>query len=627
MKIPLLKASFVGSRQNLRVAIDALKKTASFHVVEYKKIARNDDAIDLNAYDALVAKKRALESACNFAQIGTARTGIEYTQLETFAEKETEAMQIATDLEKLAAEFITWELTIEKNKTALKELRDYMNLPVAFDMLTPTKSVSILCGVMPTHKYEQFKNDFDFSKMKAEAYPATKGYVCIVLTSHREDAAIADVIHNYDFIPCHFNYDKTAPEMVQVLTQENNELTQKLKEGRAAPKATVTEIDTLKAYYDYISNLVDTMDLVANTLQTQKYYVLNGYVIAANKELVETTLKEVCPEINVKFGEITEGDDAPVYLKSNPIIEPFQNITNMYGAPGHKDLDPNPFVAFFYFLFFGMMIADVGYAIVLGLGVAAFIYFKKPQKAMRNFLLLFGICSVSVFAWGLIFGSAFGFSLFKHPILEPMDGATGGAKKVLLLALFFGTIQICVGFILNTIRMFQQKKYKTAVIKALPRSILFVGLILFLPKMALNMFGLPAVPFFNAISPVGMWITVVGAAGTAITNPYSLVSYLNDVISYVRLFALALVGCVLSYVGITIGTMLFGLAPGIGHIIGAIVIIAFNVLNLGLGLLGAYVHGARLQFIEFFSKFYDGDGRAFAPIGGNMRYTYIKGGK
>jgi hypothetical protein len=207
MKVPLLKASFVGDKKNLRNTIDALKKTASFHVTEYKKVSRNDDAIDINAYDMLSAKKKTLENACNFAKVSPARTGIEYSQLEEFAGYENDAMKIAADLEKLQSDFAAMEATIEKNKAALKDLRDYLSLPVAFDMLTPTKSVSILCGTMPTVKFEQFKNDFDFSKMTMEPYPATKGYVCIVLTTHREDAAIAEVIHNYDFIPCRFSYD------------------------------------------------------------------------------------------------------------------------------------------------------------------------------------------------------------------------------------------------------------------------------------------------------------------------------------------------------------------------------------------------------------------------------------
>jgi len=311
----------------------------------------------------------------------------------------------------------------------------------------------------------------------------------------------------------------------------------------------------------------------------------------------------------------------PVVLKNSKFVTPFKNITSMYGLPSGRDIDPNPWVALFYFIFFGMMIGDIGYGIVLCLAVTLYIYYKKPTTGTRQFLMLFGICSISSILWGLFYGSVFGFTIPTR-VVDPLQGAI----YVLLMALGLGLIQLAVGITINLWLMLKNGEYFHAILKGLPRVILFVGLILFLPKLALQMFNAGSFWIFDVINPVGMYITIVGAIGTAMTNPYSLISYFNDVISYVRLFALALVGTVIATIGNTMGMMLFEI-PFIGLVLGFVLAVAFHTFNLGLGLLGAYIHGARLQFIEFFGKFYSGGGTEFQPIGGNLRYSYIKGGK
>jgi len=462
--------------------------------------------------------------------------------------------------------------------------------------------------------------DFGSTKINIQCFPSGKTNRVVVVTAHRDDAEIANVIHSYDFVPCRYIFAKTAPDMIADLKCEIVDLSSKRVRLSKATQLNPEQDKALKYYYDYICNEVDTIDLAATTLQTERYYVLNGWVIETEMTRVQSAVKSVAPDVIAEFKTADLNDNAPVVLKNSKIVTPFRNITEMYGSPNKRDIDPNPFVAFFYFVFFGMMIGDVGYALVLCLAVAAFIYFKKPAKSTTQFLLLFGICGISALLWGIFFGSIFGFKIGTQ-VIDPLDGAI----YVLLLSLFMGLIQMATGVTIDVWNKFRNGEYKKACIKGLPRVVLFAGLILWLPKMAFQIFGLAPVGFFDAIAPAGMWITIVGAVGTAATNPYSLVSYFNDTISYVRLFALALVGTVIATVGNTIGGMLFGI-PVVGYPVGVIIACLFHLLNLGLGLISAYIHGARLQFIEFFSKFYVGDGHMFTPIGSNLKYTLIKGG-
>jgi len=606
MKVPLAKASFVGARGDLNKVIQALKTTASFQKTIYKKADRSEGAINNDEYDRLMNLQRRIKNVIDFAKVNCGTV-----DCDGVCKSEVEVMPVIKRVEQLQHEFHHIENTIKYNEDTIRELKEYIHLPVAFNMLESTKSVIILCGIMPIKKYGQFVRDFSQIKFNLQTFPSGKTNKCVVITCHRDEQEISDVIHSYDFIPCRFKFDVNAASKIKLLEKQNQELVARREQATSEACLNETEATVVKSYFDYISLEIDTMDLVATTLQTQKYYVLNGWIIESEIDRVKELLKQTSPTISMSFEEPNKDDDVPVLLKNSAIVTPFKTITNMYGSPGSKDIDPNPFVAIFYFLFFGMMIGDVGYAIVLALAVAAFIYFKKPTHGTRQFMLLFGICSISAIAWGFFFGSAFGFDM-GIGVINPLDGAI----YVLLLSLALGLIQMSVGLVLDVYTKFKNGNYYQAILKGLPRVILFIGLMMWLPQMAFGLFDVTNYPaFFNTINPIGMWITIVGAVGTSLSNPYSLVSYFNDVISYVRLFALALVGTVIATIGNQIGEMLFTSIPIAGYPLGVIIAIAFHTFNLGLGLLGAYIHGARLQFIEFFSKFYVGDGKEFRPIG------------
>jgi|GEM_PF-1928226 len=621
MKIELARANFVGAKENLSEVIEILKSTGSFQLTQYAKADGHDEMIDVEKLDNYTSLLRRIEHACKIGNVDSKKTSVEYEDLKKFADNERASMTIIKDLEQKEKELAHIDGEIQKNKNAIRELKNYFELPVAFSKLKGSKYTTTICGIMPNKKFEQFKRDFDFAKLDAQNYKSGKYNQVVVLTAHIDDTEIAEVIHTYDFVPCRFSYDNLAKAQTQILTEENIAYETKRKEIVSHMPLSPFDAGIIKSFHDYVQNEIDTLNLVKSALQTQKYYVLTGWIIARDQEKIKKVLKQAKLDVVANFEKPDKNDEeVPVLLKSNPIVTPFHNITNMYGVPGKRDIDPNPWVAIFYFIFFGMMIGDIGYAVVLAAAVSAFIYFKKPSAGTKNFLMLFGICSVSAIVWGFIFGSVFGFTIGTQ-VVDPLKGAI----YVLLLALGFGLIQMSVGVTLNLYVQIKNKHFIRAILKCVPRVILFVGLILFLPKLALNVFNLPAVELFNSINKIGMYITIAGAVSTAITNPYSLINYFNDVISYVRLFALALVGTVIATIGNTMGAMLFNVGVA-GYIFGVLIAVAFHVFNLGLGLLSAYIHGARLQFIEFFSKFYEGNGFEFRPLGTDLKYTQTKGG-
>ena len=650
MKVPLLKTSFVGRKGELKSVIETLKSTAAFEMTFFKRAAHEISDEVREDYDKLLALQKRVQAAITFAlkcdkelkvknSAWNTRNVIDYKDLKVYAEYEQDALEIVKYIEDLYAHLGYLKTTLAQNEQTIKDLRAYLELPVAFNLLQGTNSTFMLCGILPNRQLERFKSDFDLSKFSVYDVPSGKDKKCVVVTCHREDAPHAEVIHDYNLEVCKFEFDKNATEMTQVLVNQNFELKSQYTAALQNIIIPVEDIRTVKNFYDYVSDEIDTADLTANTLQTEQYYVMNGWVIASEETGIRTTLEKQYPGILLKFEQPTENDNPPVLIKNSRLVTPFQQITNMYGMPSGKDIDPNPFVALFYFIFFGMMVGDVGYGLLLMAAAALFIYLKKPFGNTKQFILLFGIGGLSIMLWGFLYGSIFGFGI-PSGVIDPI----GKAIELLLLSLALGLAQILFGICLSFVKNLKNKKYLDAVLDSLPRIVLFIGLFMFLPKAAFSLFNINVnIAFLDTISAPGMYMTLAGVAGIILFNgrkrkgilgklmgslagAYGLINYFNDVISYVRLFALALVGAVLAYIGNTMGGMMFTGIPIIGYVLGVLVAIAFHTFNIGLGLLSAYVHGARLHFIEFFSKFYNGDGTAFKPIGNDLRYTYLKRG-
>jgi V/A-type H+-transporting ATPase subunit I len=383
-------------------------------------------------------------------------------------------------------------------------------------------------------------------------------------------------------------------------------------------------------------------------MQTKECFIVNGWIPARNKSKFTNLIERTNSQIVIKITEAADTDNPPVLTHNNPIVAPFGSVTAMYGAPGRTDIDPNPFVAFFYFLFFGVMFGDAGYGILLFVLTCGILCVKKPTGGMKQMMALFMICGISAVLWGIIFNSFFGVAInsanfigaiMPTAILDPMANAT----LFLALTLYFGIIQILVGLLLNVYNLIRIGKTKDALLGALPHFILFCGLAMAFPKAIGGLLGIksPLVDWFAPLVFPGAIVTLVGIAGIIIFNgrnkkgvagkltgalsgAYGLINYFGDILSYARLFGVGLAGTVIAYVANFMAGMFIDMGI-LGIPFGIIIAAAFHAINIGLGLLSAYVHDARLQFIEFFGKFYEGSGKPFAPLGSSLRYTRIKG--
>ena len=322
-----------------------------------------------------------------------------------------------------------------------------------------------------------------------------------------------------------------------------------------------------------------------------------------------------------------EYPEVPVQLRNSKLIRPMNMVTEMYALPAYGTIDPNPLMAPFFILFYGMMLADMGYGLIMMILSAVIMKKAKPNGAtMRYMIPLMGLCGVSTFAWGAVTGGFFGDfipqlmkllnpeSTFALPALfSPVDDAL----MVMMGSLVLGVVHIFTGM---AVSMYKQIK-RGEVMAALCNEGAWYLVFILAGAAAATGLVMPCVIAILVLllltqgyGKKGILGKLMGIFGSLYNN---LTGYFSDILSYSRLMALMLAGAVVAQVFNTLGAMT-------GNVV-LFVIVAFigNGLNFALNILGCYVHDMRLMCLEFFGRFYEDGGKPFRPLNINTQYVDI----
>ncbi|MHC5269384.1 V-type ATP synthase subunit I [Enterococcus sp. LJL98] len=389
------------------------------------------------------------------------------------------------------------------------------------------------------------------------------------------------------------------------------------------------EAETLGLVAEHLSSAIIKSQNQEKILHSKSILNVSGWVPIEEATNFEAVLQRTTKgNYYLVFEEVKEEEikEVPILLKNHRLVAPFEALIEMYSLPRYDEIDPTPFMAPFYALAFGMMVADFGYGLLLFLGIFLIKRLFHFEAGMKRNLDFFQICAVPTMMWGLLYGSLFGFTMPLQVLSSQSD-----ITEILLISVIFGFIQVFFALILKFYLLWskQQQKFR-AIFQAgswmlflLSGALMAVGMML-LPDTPLGTIGLSGLILSLVAVLIGGSVdgnTFVGKIGTALYSLMDLTNYMSDLVSYTRLMALGVAG---GSIAAAFNLIISYFPPAIRFTFGIVLFILLHSINIFLSYLGAYVHGIRLQYLEFFGKFFTGGGRAFNPLKASEKYASVK---
>lgn len=520
--------------------------------------------------------------------------------------------------------------SIAANQSVIKETEPWAPLSSELSDLKSSERSVVLTGSVPKGNMESLKNALlDFSLTFVDEVSEARGqcYVVAIILREEYNKAI-EVLRKNGFSRLDIPGTMTPTAEIKRYQTENTEFYKEEAALKERLVALTEKLNDLYLVYEAKMNRRVQLDATEKFKKLRDLNVISGYIPTTMREDFEQVTEKILGKDY--FLEIEEADkedeNVPILLKNNKFTHAFESITSMFALPRYNEVDPTPFFAIFYWAFFGMMVADIGYGALMLIGsVIALKSFNLSDKT-KSFIQFFFYLSFSTMIWGVVYGSLFGLDMpFK------LIDINNDAILLLLLSVVFGGIHLFYAMAIQAYIKIRDGQPMDAVYDVLFWYMALMGGIVFLLSKSLSQ--LPA-----SAATISMWVMIVGMVGIVLfggrdaKSPvgrffgglyslYGISGYVGDFVSYSRLMALGLAGGFIAVAINMIVQMVVGTIPGI--IIGAIVFLGGHLFNAFLSILSAYVHTSRLTYVEFFGKFYEGGGKAFDHFRNEPKYINI----
>lgn len=584
------------------------------------------------------------------------KTCMDRKTFEAVMEKQEHLIEIVEQILTLDRKMTENAAKLQNIRNQIEILKPWMSLDVPMNF-KGTKKTTAFIGTLPgdihfeAMRQEFLKIDSLNGAVDGLVISKDKDFQYVFILCLTKDAPmVEDALRSFDFARPTGSFETTPRLCKEALQREMLKLKKENEDFKETMVRLSDERERLQILADGFRMKADRCGVVGKLPQTKYTFLLSGYIPKERaKDIADTLMKDY--DAVAEIEGVTQDEEIPVLLKNGRLAESGEGVLTAFGLPAKGELDPTAIMTAFYVFLFGLMLADVAYGLIISIACGVMLKkFPRMEENLKKSLKLFFLCGLSTTFWGIMFGGFFGDAIqvisknfFGHelsvpalwfvPINEPM--------RMLLWSMIFGMLHMYTGLALKAYICMKNKRYLDALCDVGFWALLLTGLILMLIPSDLfaSMFQI-TVKLPTAVQMLARAMAILGALGILLMSGrdkkgkwgirlalgaydlYNITSWLSDALSYSRLLALGLATGVIASVFNQMGSM-FG--NGIfGTLIFILVFIVGHTFNLALNLLGTYVHTCRLQYIEFFGKFYEGGGKAFHPFRANTKYIDIK---
>ncbi|MFA5692838.1 MAG: V-type ATP synthase subunit I [Acholeplasmataceae bacterium] len=512
----------------------------------------------------------------------------------------------------------------------LNELIPYKDIKIPFNKLLNRPYVNYYIGKIKTEKEESFLGSIQSLNLSYEIISREDELTYLFIGILKEDDHKLNELmdssgFNQDVIR---NLNQRNELIIKYYEEEINKLNNEINTLNSFFKEKVNEIGRLKLLYDQLSAKELRSNIVPK--KTKDTYYLEGWIREDSIKSLDKLFKQEKIPYEIDLRDPLEDELVPTALKNNKFVKPFENITNEFSVPNYKELDPNPIMSFWYWIIFGIMMGDVGYGLLMIIIFGSLSKFGKLKGTLKDLVKVFMLSGITATMAGFLFGSFLGFDLPYEPVIDIINDPI----PMLIISIVIGVIHLITALIMKLILSIKQKDILTGLNDAVSWILILIGISLLALGMVLTDEGFKEILNISGmvLSGIGVLLIIVlsgrdtksifGKFTSAFGGLYNSTSYLSDVLSYSRILALALSSGVIAMTFNILGDLVWHSIPILGILLGLIVYIIGHVFNFVMGLLSAYVHTGRLQYLEFYGKFYEGGGYLYKPFNVDLKYLY-----
>ena len=492
------------------------------------------------------------------------------------------------------------------------------------DALASTARVCYLAGLLPARNLDALEKKLALLEYAAlTVVGPSRENVCVIVALHR--AVEADgraALEEADFTAEGFSAlgDKTPGEYLSDLHARLDQIAVERENMHGETAAMAGEIPGLKLLHEMLSQQLQRQEAAGRFAVTESTFLLRGWVPAPSEEKLRAKIKKLSPVSAMELRDPLPEEQPPIKLRNNRFASPFESVVEGYSLPDYRGIDPTAVMAPFYACLFGMMVSDAGYGLVMALLIPIFMKIKKIKFENAKMLYLLTYGGIATIVWGLIYNTVFGFNPLPRNLW--LLDSVNNSLPVMAVCIGVGALHLFTGLGVGAYMNFKRGQPLAALADQIAWLTLLCGVgMLLLPAtqqagMILALASVAVILLFTKRGERNPLKRIFGGLGAL----YGITSWVSDLLSYMRLFGMGLATGVIGMVFNQLIGMIWG-AGIIGKVIGAVLFVACHAFNLGINALGAYVHSCRLQYIEFFGKFYEDGGKPFSPL--TVKPTYV----